>query len=262
MSFLKKTAQLIQRVGFVPVRPYQTTAPIVDALKENTPSNILGWKPLASLLYAIPSFRQQHTRFDTNERIIEIPWVFSQLDFKKKGKVLDIGWLESTVAVSLATAGFEVTGVDLRAGELHHPNLTSIAGDICKTSFAANTFDYVILLSTLEHIGLDTTYGSVEESSTDQKAINECLRVLKPGGKLLLTTPVAKRSHQDSFMRWYTTAGLKKMLSAWNSVTSSYYVPSKDRQYWKESSAKALPEPPAFGVALVTAEKPKTKRTS
>jgi ubiquinone/menaquinone biosynthesis C-methylase UbiE len=105
-------------------------------------------------------------------------------------------------------------------------------------------------------------YGSVEDSSTDQKALDECLRVLKPGGKLLLTTPVAKQSHQDSFMRWYTTAGLKKMLSAWDNMTSSYYVPSNDRQYWKESSAKGLPEPPAFGVALVIAEKPKTQRKS
>lgn len=259
-KYLQQALEQLRRFAFVPVRPYQTTAPIVHHLKQNTLTNLWGWKPLASLLYATPSLRQQHTKLDTNERVIEVPWIFSQLDFAKPGKVLDIGWLESSVAVSLATAGFKVTGIDLRKGELTHPNLESVVGDICQNRFKTESFDYVILLSTLEHIGLDTMYGIVPTSSTDQRAVDECFRVLKPGGKLLITTPVAKREHQDQFMRWYTVKRLEAMLKIWNNVSYDIYTPQHDRLYWQKTSVSALPEPPSFGVALLTAEKPRRSR--
>jgi 2-polyprenyl-3-methyl-5-hydroxy-6-metoxy-1,4-benzoquinol methylase len=256
-KYIHLALENFRRFAFVPLRPYQTTAPIIHRLKHNTLKNIWGWKPLSSLMYATPSLRQQHTQLDTNERVIEIPWIFNQLHFAKPGKVLDIGWLESSVAISLATAGFKVTGIDLRKGEISHPNLETVAGDICQNTFKTGSYDVVILLSTLEHIGLDTIYGSVPTSSTDQRAVDECFRVLKPGGKLLITTPVAKREHQDQFMRWYTIKRLQTMLQQWNNVSYELYGPQRNRLYWQKISASALPEPPSFGVALLTAEKPR-----
>ena len=256
-KYLHQTLEKLRRFAFVPVRPYQTTAPIVHRLTPSNLTNIWGWKPLSSLLYATPSLRQQHTTLDTNERVIEVPWIFNQLDFTKPGKVLDIGWLESSVSVSLATAGFKVTGIDLRKGELSHPNLTSVVGDICQHTFKTGSFDTVILLSTLEHIGLDTMYGSVPTSSTDQRAVDECFRVLKPGGKLLITTPVAQREQQDQFMRWYTIRRLQTMLQKWDNISYDVYAPQQNRLYWQKISASNLPQPPSFGVALLTAEKPR-----
>jgi SAM-dependent methyltransferase len=257
MKTFSKIFSVVQRFGFAPMLPYTTTAPIHHQLNDQSFTNVLGWKPFATFLYASQHLRSKFTHLDINERVIEIPWVFSQIDFSKPNKVLDIGWLESTVAISLATAGFKVTGVDLRKGELSHPNLTEVVGDICQTNLPSNSFDTVILLSTLEHIGLDTMYGKVEKTTSDQKAVDECFRVLKPGGRLLLTTPAAKRSYSDSFMRRYTPAQLQKMLKKWTKVTTQFYTPHNSRQVWNQALPKALPEPPAFGVALVVAYKPR-----
>lgn len=252
--------QKIQHFLFAPLRPYPTTAPIHYQLNNPSLKNLWGWKPFATILYASGSLRQKHTHLDINERIIEIPWIFSQIDFgkNKKGKVLDVGWLESTVGISLATAGFQVTGIDIRKGELTHPNFRSIQGDICQSDLPSNTFDYVILLSTVEHIGLDTLYGKANPNTSDQRAINECLRVLKPGGKLLITTPVAKQARKDSFMRVYTPKILRSHLKKAKIQSMQFFASSNSRLAWNEVSENNLPTLPSFGVALIAVRKGKT----
>lgn len=240
---------------FVPSREFIATAPIHYVLKNSSNWNILGWKPLATFLYASGFLRKVCTKIDVNERIIEVPWVYSQLDFKKKGTVLDIGWLESTLPISLATAGFKVTGLDIRSGELTHPNFTTIKGDICQTTMASNKFDYVILLSTMEHIGLNTMYGDTNKGSSDLKAITHCLRVLKPNGKLLITTPVAKKAAVNDFLRIYSPAILKRLVKSGALKSIEFYAANKQRTAWSEVSEKELPEPPNFGVALLVVKK-------
>jgi len=236
---------------FVTSRPFTVTAPIHHRLKHLSLTNLFGWKPFSSIVFARSAFRKLHTVIDVNERIIEIPWLFSKIDFEKKGKVLDIGYLESTVPFSLATAGFAVTGIDIRQSEIQYPNFTTIVADICDNTLKSNQFDYVILLSTIEHIGLQTVYGTVSSESSDQKAIAECFRVLKPGGKLLITTPIAREMFVNDFMRCYTKDSLEELLSEGNVTSFECYGPSADRAYWKKVALNKLPSPPAFGVALI-----------
>jgi SAM-dependent methyltransferase len=62
-------------------------------------------------------------------------------------------------------------------------NLHSFMGDATRLSFADDTFDRIISISVIEHIS----------DNGDSLAIKEMLRVLKPGGLLLLTTPVQEK---------------------------------------------------------------------
>jgi SAM-dependent methyltransferase len=55
--------------------------------------------------------------------------------------------------------------------------------DATKLPFSANSFDYIISISVIEHIADDG----------DSKAIQEMWRLLKPGGELVLTLPVKKK---------------------------------------------------------------------
>ncbi len=249
--------QRLTQFLFAPTRPYPTTAPIHFQLKNRSLTNIWGWKPFSTVMYASSPLRSQHTDLDVNERIIEIPWIIHQLSFKKKGNVLDVGYLESSLGISLATAGFSVTGIDIRPADLSHPNFTALHADICKNTLPSNHFHYVILLSTLEHIGLETLYGKVDSKSSDQKAIQECLRVLKPGGTLLITTPVAKKFRKDSFMRVYTPGRLKKLLTRAQVKSLQFFAPDTKRQFWSEVTEQKLPNLPQFGVALISATKVK-----
>ena len=247
--------QRLKHFLFVPSRPFEVTSPVYYCLKNPSQWNIFGWKPLATLVYAFPALRRKLTRRDTNERIIEVPWIFSKLNFSQKGKILDVGWLESTISLSLATAGFSVTGIDIRKGDIEHPNITARVEDICCTTLRENTFDTVILLSTLEHIGLESMYGSVDKKSSDQKAILSCLRVLKPGGKLLITTPVGAIASRNNFMRVYTPSSLRKILRTAQIDSMTFFVPNDDRTLWREVNEKELVHVTGFGVALISARK-------
>ena len=67
--------------------------------------------------------------------------------------------------------------------------------------FPDENFDAVIAVSTIEHIGLGA-YGDPFQEGADARVVKEIHRVLKPGGRLILTTPFAgfralKRSQVD-----------------------------------------------------------------
>jgi hypothetical protein len=61
-----------------------------------------------------------------NERIVEVPYAFRALSrVQPHAKVLDVGATESTVCLSLATLGYDVTAVDPRPNPLSHERLSS-----------------------------------------------------------------------------------------------------------------------------------------
>jgi len=246
--------QLLKKIFFQPVRAFETTQPISYQLNSDFKAQLIGIKPFSSLLYLKPKWRNRVTHLDVNERIIELPFVFNQLDFHHKGKVLDLGCCESLISINLATAGFEVTGMDIRPYLLKHPNFHFIQADICQTKIKTK-FDYILSISTLEHIGLNTIYGPSSQSTDDQNAINQIYQLLKPKGKLILTVPASKHGWQNSFMRSYTDLQLKKMLKNFAKVQIEYFKPDKKRQFWSKTTANQLPSKPTFGVALIVATK-------
>ncbi len=69
-------------------------------------------------------------------------------------------------------------------------------------ALADNTFDYVVSFQVIEHI------------EDDEFLVREIYRVLKPGGKLILTTPNIKMSltRNPWHVREYTTEGLQALM--------------------------------------------------
>ena len=66
-------------------------------------------------------------------------------------------------------------------------NLKVLDGDATKLEFPDNIFDTVISISVIEHIN----------GNGDSKAMQEFWRVLIPGGKLILTTHIAKQKRVE-----------------------------------------------------------------
>jgi SAM-dependent methyltransferase len=79
--------------------------------------------------------------------------------------------------------------VDLRPIELDHPNFISRPGSILDLPFAAGSVASLSCLHVIEHIGLGR-YGDPVDPEGHLKAAAELVRVLAPGGRLLLGTPV------------------------------------------------------------------------
>jgi SAM-dependent methyltransferase len=92
-------------------------------------------------------------------------------------------------------------GVDLAVGEpaWNYRNLDSIA-ELDRLPFAEEVFDAALSTQTLEHLSLP------------QESLLELHRVLRPGGKLFLTAPMAHAEHQlpYDFFR-YTSIGLRTL---------------------------------------------------
>jgi SAM-dependent methyltransferase len=129
----------------------------------------------------------------TDERVVEIPWVLSRL--RAGGRVLEVGYAfaEAAYLAGLLRAGVELVGADLAARDVD--GMETVEADVRELPFPDHSFDQVLLVSTLEHIGADNTvYGLVVESDCEARlaALRELRRVLQRDGNLLVTVPVGE----------------------------------------------------------------------
>ncbi|MBF0569948.1 MAG: methyltransferase domain-containing protein [Candidatus Omnitrophica bacterium] len=108
-----------------------------------------------------------------SERVVGI------LRAKPKGKVLDLGCGSGESSLKLAELGFQVTGADMDVGRFkYHDRLSFVPCDLKDPlNIPPGTYDYVIFLEVIEHI---YNPGMV---------MAEISRVLKPGGRLIISTP-------------------------------------------------------------------------
>jgi SAM-dependent methyltransferase len=181
---------------------------------------------------------QFHSRFKkdyeviTNERIVEIPFVYQNLSLSKRSTVLDFGCCESKLSIELASLGYIVTGVDVNDFPLTHPNFHFVKGNFLKNTFLSESFDAVIAISSIEHCGLPA-YGAEEFSEGDIKVVEEIYRILNKGGRFILTVPFGKMALVSGPFgyRVYDWYALKSLLSKF-SITAEEYFVGRDRQYW------------------------------
>ncbi|MEJ7826292.1 MAG: DUF268 domain-containing protein [Solirubrobacteraceae bacterium] len=187
-----------------------------------------------------------------NERIVEQPFVFGALAGLPTGsRIIDVGGSESTVGLSLATLGHEVTLVDPRAHPLAHPNLRHAACRLDELEPAAAGFDAAVVLSAVEHFGLEHYGLDALDERLDLAALVTLRERLRPGGLLVLTVPFGVAS-VDRFQRVYDEAGLGALLTGWE-VQTSLRAGRVDRLTWQLGLA---PTAEHHGVALVTAHTP------
>lgn len=157
-----------------------------------------------------------------NERIAEIPFVYRQLAGLAPGsRVLDIGSTESTVPLSLASLGYDVTAVDPRPYPLSHPRLTSFQGPISEFP-QDEPFDAVVLLSSIEHFGIGA-YQLNREEDADLAAMAKVWELSRPGTRLVLTTPYGDAPTTD-LERTYGPDRLAELLKGWKIDEQSYLV--------------------------------------
>lgn len=111
------------------------------------------------------------------------------LEVRPEHCVLDAGCGSGTLSLPIAAAGCrEVHAVDIAANALdpavaaRHPNLRFQQMNVEALTFPDATFDRVVCMETLEHL------------LAPERALQEFSRVLKPGGRLVLTYPTVNRT--------------------------------------------------------------------
>jgi SAM-dependent methyltransferase len=222
---LDEVARRVGVLGFVPARQGQLSQlGEYEATVANYAYAHDGWASQAGLWFN-PPLSVVHapggvSLHQVNERIAEVPFVFRQLaELPAGARVLDVGSTESSVALSLASLGYDVTAVDPRPYPLSHPRLTTFQGRIADFR-DDRPFDAIVLLSSIEHFGVGA-YELEREDDADLAAMQHLWKLSKPGTRLVLTTPFGEAPTTE-FARTYTPDRLQELLKGWKVEEQSY----------------------------------------
>lgn len=131
---------------------------------------------------------QRHYPTQHWSRRFEYPWALLNGKFKKSQWVLDAAGGDGPMQVIVAGCGANVINIDIDPSRQPPARgVLSAQGDLRSLTVLDGAFDRVLCVSVLEHIEAPET------------ALTELWRVLKPGGRLVLTFDVA------SYARWNHT---------------------------------------------------------
>jgi SAM-dependent methyltransferase len=188
-------------------------------------------------------FNNWYPRLD--ERVVELPWVFKNLPPNVK-RMLDAGSslnheyvlkqnIFKNIELTICTYYPEpYSKLDQR--------ISYVFADLRELPFKDKWFDAIACVSTIEHIEMDNSmYGyeskvvAKEKAYTYLNAINEMVRVLNDGGKLLLTFPFGKFENHGFFQQFDEDMVMRMLafLNAKGTSTVAYFKYSSDG--WNQS---------------------------
>ena len=195
-----------------------------------------------------------------DERIVEYPWLFGHLSKLEKARprVLDAGSIlnHDFILKRAPFKGSDLTIMTLAPEQYcqWYDGFSYVYGDLRETFFKDQTFDIVICVSTIEHIGLDNTllYTSDRQRAERDEigflaAAREFRRILKPGGTCYVTFPFGIRRN----LGWYQVfdaAMVKQLVDAFgpSSHEVEYFRYSKDG--WQRSDEEGVKDAVVFDI--------------
>lgn len=157
--------------------------------------------------YIIAGEATTSTAFD-GTYVFHIAWASRILAEIRPEKHVDIS--SSLYFVTNISAFIPVDFYDFRPVNLNLSGINSYSGDITALSFADNSIKSLSCLHVIEHIGLGR-YGDPLDPQGDIKAAKELIRVLEPGGSLLIAVPTGKARIQFNAHRIYEVEQIIEM---------------------------------------------------
>ena len=184
---------------------------------------------------------------ETDERVVEVPWVLSGL--LPTGRVLEIGYAfaETAYLGALLRSGIELVGADLATREVG--GLEAVEADVRALPFPDRSFDQVLLVSTLEHVGADNAvYGLEGEQDPEARllALRELRRVLRGDGSLLVTVPLGEAGDYG----WFRQEDVR----GWNRLyaRAGFFVSEQEAYELTDDGWRAAPDFDPEGVLYGT----------
>jgi len=99
--------------------------------------------------------------------------------------------------------------------------------NVLNTRLPSNVFDAIIIVSTIEHIGLSAYGQDVLDDGGDLTAMKELARLLKPDGIIIVTTPYigTEPFRITSFERNYNREALERLIKCFEVRREEYFYP-------------------------------------
>jgi len=209
-------------------------------------------------LRASPAFHRSYDRL--HSRSIEYPFGAWKLP-SPLGKILDVG---STKGASIWIDWLASLNCELYLTDFDTPANSTIGHEIVQADvrslpFSDDSFDAITAISVVEHIGLPScqvngpTQPSVDEFG-DGNAVKELIRVLKPGGTLIITVPLGK-SHKilGGDARCYSPETLHRLTGVGGRLTTVTYFEYQHRDsasYFDENEKYKPPVKPGLYLRI------------
>jgi ubiquinone/menaquinone biosynthesis C-methylase UbiE len=193
-------------------------------------------------------------------RYLELPWAIDRLGARPGERVLDLA-SPKLLAVVLARQGVDVTSVDQLEREVE--TWRALAGDVSQLKlqvadgralpFPDASFDHAYSISVLEHI----------EEPGDAEALRELARVVRPGGKVLVTLPHTQAYREDwrdapvyanepgggrsFFQRWYDPPRVDSLVASARALELVSREVVRMQPNWNDAYVRSFPWLVALG---------------
>ena len=190
-------------------------------VEPHVPKAGLNWL-LKPIIYRNPDIlKGLGLAFRTNERLVENYFVLNSIPMSPGKRILDVGCCHSMLPFVLASAGHKVTGVDIFDVEWSHPNFRHVAMPLGQAKKELHEkFDFVLCISTFEHIGIAPPSPDAPETFAKDLA-----SLLADGGRVLLSSPfVEKTEVVEGFEKRYSKLDLLDLLSRAGLKPTKYSV--------------------------------------
>ena len=165
--------------------------------------------------------------FDTaiNNPHYRFTWSLDKVGDGDGRKLLDVGCNMGIMCGLASKCGFTVSGVDVSIEAINDAKDNVPEGEFKQAyadkdiPFEKESFDVVTALEILEHVrDLDGF-------------INECMRVLKPGGMFIATTPIGKAYYVKEHVRFfdfYSLHDVFKKKAEWFKISKVFKISEND----------------------------------
>ena len=168
-----------------------------------------------------------------DERVVEYPWTLSRLS-DSNSKLLDAGsvfnFREIVDHPKVDSKDFTIFTLAPESHSFWQRGISYHYGDLRELPFKDEWFDEIISISTLGHVGMDNRLytGQAEQGKIGleaERAVTELLRVLRPGGKFMISVVFGKHqliewSDGSVFAEQFDSSLLKDLLGVFSSCTS------------------------------------------
>jgi len=144
----------------------------------------------SDLYYSTSDSKQPGGQVDCHYFLQDI-WAARYVNATRPDMHVDIGSRIDGFISHLLASNQKVKYLDWRNPEVKDPCFEFVQVDIMKLPFPDNSIKSLSCLHVLEHIGLGR-YGDPVDSEGHMKAVKELVRVLAPGGVLLISVPIGK----------------------------------------------------------------------
>lgn len=143
--------------------------------------------------------------------------------------VLDIGSYRHFLLGLMAH--YQVTSLDVRERHPATPHETVVTGDAKSLRLVGESFDAVVSLCTLEHLGLGR-YGDAYDLNADVAAFEEMKRVLRVGGSLIFSTTVTRGTPVMAFntFRVYSLDMIHDLCRGLTPTEEGFYSMERDQR--------------------------------